>query len=127
MLAGRLPKADVEKIRAGKGKLDTARDLIELSSLFEEHATAIAGKHPVTPAEVREASEVGTELVRLLKPSRFHSRSSAPAPGTDERDRLWTLLVQGHDRLWRAAAYLFGKKLADKKVPPLQAEHRRVS
>jgi len=39
--------------------------------------------------------------------------------GVNERDRLWTLVVQGHERLWRAGAYLFGKELVDRMVPPL--------
>ena len=46
------------------------------------------------------------------RPPRYHR-------GVNERDRLWTLVVQGHERLWRAGAYLFGKELVDRMVPPL--------
>ena len=46
---------------------------------------------------------------------------SPPEDDAEEsRDRLWTLLCLRHDRLWRLGAYLFGRKLADKRVPPLK-------
>lgn len=115
-----LPTADVDKIRAGHGKLDAARDLVALSALYGKHAAAVRGKHAVSAAQLKEAADVGTELLKVLKPGRATRKASAPAVGTEERDRLWTLLVHGHDHLWRAGAYMFGRDV-DAKVPALQA------
>ncbi|HLL83236.1 MAG TPA: hypothetical protein VK420_11315, partial [Longimicrobium sp.] len=36
----------------------------------------------------------------------------------DARDRLWTLLKQRHDVLWRCGAWLYGRAVDD-RVPPL--------
>lgn len=121
VLAELFPKAEVDKIRAGHGKLDAARDLVALTSLFAKHGAKVRGKHAVTAAQLKEASEVGTGLLKILKPGRARRTANGPAVGTDERDRLWTLLVQGHDRLWRVGAYLFGRNAVDAQVPSLQA------
>lgn len=122
-LSGLLPAAALVAIRAGHGKLDAARDLVALSALFTKHAAAIRGKHAVSAAELKEAALLGTDLLTILKPARARRGSVGPAVGADERDRLWTLLVRGHDKLWRAGAYLFGRDEVDAKVPSLQA-HR---
>lgn len=121
VLADLFPKAEVDKIRAGHGKLDAARDLVALVSLFAKRGAKVRGKHPVTAAQLKEASELGTGLLKILKPGRARRTPNEPAVGTDERDRLWTLLVQGHDRLWRAGAYLFGRNAVDTMVPSLLA------
>ena len=120
-LAGLVPRVDVDKIRAGHGKLDAARDLVALTALFAKHAPKVRGKHAITAAQLKESADLGTELLQLLKPGRARRASSGPAVGADERDRLWTLLAQAHDRLWRAGAYLFGRSAVDAKVPSLQA------
>lgn len=39
---------------------------------------------------------------------------------TELRDRLWTLLLQRHDALWRCGAWIHGREV-DQHVPPLQA------
>ncbi len=122
--AGLFKKAEVAKIREGHGKLDAARDLVALAALFQKHWATIRGKHAITAAQIKQASEVGTALIQLLKPGRAKRAKGAPAAGTDERDRLWTLVVQGHDRLWRAGAYLFGRDHVDEKVPPLLSGRR---
>ena len=120
-LAGLVPKAEVDTIRKGRGRLDAARDLVALAALFSKHGAALRGKHAVTAAQRTEAAGLGTELLTILKPGRAKRTRAKPAVGTDERDRLWTLLVKRHDQLWRAGAYLFGRELVDAKVPSLQA------
>lgn len=117
-LTGHFSYATVKAIRAGKGRLDGARDLVALAALFTENAAKVKGKHAVSAAEVKEAGLLGAELVTQLKPGRARL-AKADARGVNERDRLWTLVVQGHERLWRAGAYLFGKELVDRMVPPL--------
>lgn len=117
---GLMPRAEVDAIRAGTGKIDAARDLVRLAALFIKYAAAIRGKHPITAAQIREASEVGTQLVKVLKPGRARSKQEKSNEATD-RDRLWTLVLRRWDALWRAGAYLFGRAAVDGKVPSLQA------
>ena len=119
--AGALRRADVEKILAGKGKLDMARDCVALAALFTNNAASLKGKHPVTAAQIKEAAEVGTKLLGLLKPGRAKPTRVAPNEAAVDRDRLWTLLLRRYDALWRAGAYLFGRDAVDAKVPALQA------
>lgn len=124
---GILPAHVVAKIRAGKGDIDAAGDCVELATLFAKNATEVRGKTPVTAALVKEAAEVGSQLQTVLKPR----RSNAPQEmhedvrkARDVRDRLWTLLVERHDRLRRVGAYLFGVNGLDKHVPSLQSAKR---
>jgi hypothetical protein len=121
--AGLVPSAEVAKIRAGLGVLDSARDCVALAALFRDHAAAVKGKSPVTRAAIDEADKVGAELVARLKPAAAKpaARAQLPAPTAASRDKLWTLLVRRHDALWRVGAYLFGRDV-DRHVPALQAE-----
>ncbi len=122
--AGLLSPPAVAKIRAGKGKLDSARDCVELAALFSKNAAALRGKSPVTAAQIKEASEVGTQLLSLLKPTRTRRAKAEVSSAASDRDRLWTLVLARHDALWRAGAYLFGRAV-EEKVPLLQANRTR--
>ncbi len=118
-----VPTDPVEAIKRGKGHIDTAQDAIDLAAFFRTHTQAMAGKTPVTPAQIDEASILGTNLLTLLRPG--HAPTDAtPSPqmseAVDVRDRLWTLLIAGHDLLWQAGAIAFGKTVDD-HVPPLQS------
>jgi hypothetical protein len=119
--SGFLKPKEVDDIRAGTGKIDAAHDLVQLAALFLKNTAKIRGKHAITVKEIKDASETGTSLLKTLKPGRARPAKATPAIGVAERDRLWTLLVQGHDALWRAGAYLFGRHEVDDKVPSLQA------
>lgn len=123
-LAGLVPEKEVAKIRTGRGPIDTASDCVALSSLFTKHAAARA-KTPVTSADTKRASELGTELLGLLRPmtSKGTKNESATLKSSlDARDRLFTLLVRGHDELWRAGAYLLGREV-DQRIPALQSRY----
>ncbi len=104
--AGLLSSAAVAKIRAGRGRLDSARDCVELAALFSKNAAALRGKSPVTSAQIQEASEVGTQLLSLLKPTRMRRSKAGGSSAASDRDRLSTLVLARHDALWRAGAYL---------------------
>ena len=121
---GLLPRERVDQIAEGKGPVDMATDNIALSALFTDNAAAIAGKHPITPAQLVEADALGKELLDLLRPTRERNGPTAINKATDDRDRLWTLVVQRHDKLWRAGAFLFGRDV-DARVPALMAGKRR--
>lgn len=114
---------EVAKIRSGRGDIDAAKDCVELAALFVKHGPALRGKTPVTPEEIKEAQEVGEKLLTLLKPKKVKLPQKVheeEAVARDHRDRLFTLLVEGHDRLRRVGAYLFGVRDLDMRVPALQ-------
>src|SRR5579883_217410 len=118
-----LKEADVRAIEVGRGRIDAANDCVQLEKLFRANADAVKGKSAVTEADLVEAKTVGEQLQLLLHPKRAsHDRPTpeAVAAAADLRDRLWTLLVQRYDRLWRVGAWLFGHQV-DEKVPPLQS------
>ncbi len=119
--AGLLAKGPVEAVRRGSGAPDLARDCVALSALFSKNAKALRGKHPLKPAEIEEASELGTRLLKAMKSGRARRQPTGTLPSADVRDRLWTLVVQRHDALWRAGAYLFGPGTVDVKIPSLQS------
>lgn len=121
--SGLLPAAEVDRIRAGRGPLDTATDCRRLADLFKKNAAALAGKTAVTPADVREAAEAGAELTDHLKRGRGRRARDLPAAlaeQIDQRDRLWTLLTIGHRELRRAGMWLWVDEV-DAHVPPLLA------
>lgn len=121
-LSGHLPARDVDAIFSGSGKIDNASDCVQLAALFDKHWTAIEGKHGVTREQLKEASELGTRALSLLRPATA-PKNVAVSPeltaSVDIRDRLWTLLVKRYEEhLWRAGAWLF-KTEFDEHVPPL--------
>jgi len=122
-VAGLVSPAVVAKIRAGHGGLDAAGDCVALAALFRKNERAVRGKTPVTAADVREASEVGSRLLEVLHPK--GAKRARPdderARATEARDRLWTLFAtRWEDLVWRAGAWLFGRDV-DAHVPPLHA------
>jgi hypothetical protein len=120
--AGVIAAADVAKIQKGTGHLDAAGDLVALSALFAKHAKAIAGKSPIATADVKRAGALGSELLATLKPASAKARGARPgAEAAETRDRLWTLLVERHDRLRRVGMWLFGEREVDARVPALLA------
>ena len=119
--AGIFKIADVDKIREGHGPRDTAQDCVSLATMFRTHAEAVRGKTPVTAAQVKRASELGSALlVSLRAPGARRVRRLGPDETTAARDRLWTLLVQGHARFQQAAGWLWGPAL-EQHVPALQS------
>ena len=119
--AGLISKAEVDKIREGQGDIDAAKDCVTLAALFTRNAAKLRGKHAVAAAQIKQAGELGAELLKSIKPARTKREKAPVKVEAVDRDRLWTLVEKRHDALWRAGAYLFGRAAADEKVPPLQA------
>jgi len=120
VLADLFPAKDVADIHAGKGRLDEASDCVALAFLFRTYAKKIAGKTAVTKAEIAEADALGSELLVTLKPKGApRTRTEKAQQAADVRDRLWALVRQRYDALWRACAYLYGEADVAKKCPPL--------
>lgn len=125
--AGIVPKAEVAPIRPGSGPLDLAGDLIACLALFRKYEPVLKNMTPVTNEHLREASEVGTALQMALKPS---GTPTLKTPRTlkemeDDRNRLWTLLLDGYGDLRKVAGFLWGDG-APKQVPTLQSRLRVV-
>lgn len=119
VIAGLVPAHDVERIRKGMGPIDAAQDNIDLAALYTKYASTIAGKTAVAADQVTEAANIGTELLKRLKPK--GTRSKDPAEDAVAlRDRFWTLLVQQHKELRRVGMWLWLDEV-DEHVPALQS------
>lgn len=124
VLTGVFPAGNVAKIRKGRGPIDTAGDCVALAALFTKYGAAATAKVAVTAADIQRADEVGSRLLRLLRPGRAKKPVDKDLiAATDARDRLWTLFERTwQDNVWRAGAWLFGRDV-EQYVPPL---HSRV-
>jgi len=114
-----LPAHSVDRIREGSGPIDMAQDNIDLAALYTKHDAAIAGKTPVTSAQVVEAATIGTELLKRLKPKGTRSKDAAMEE-VEIRDRLWTLLTLRYRELRRVGLW-FWMDDVDDHVPALQS------
>ena len=116
-----LAPRDLGRLGRERGGVDVAGDCSALGALFEKNAGEIEGHSAVDPAEAARAVELGAELKARLKP-----KGAARKPGpeglspAEVRDRLWTLLVLRHERLWAVGAYVYGHAV-DEHVPALHA------
>ncbi len=117
-----LPAAAVAKIRSGLGVADSATDCLKLAALFREHAVDVKGKSPVSRAVLDEAEKVGNEILAGLAAART-TRSNGTSVTPAMRDKLWSLLIDRHDTLWRVGAYFYGRDV-DRHVPSLVASKR---
>lgn len=118
---GFIPQSDVDVIIAGRGLRDRAKDCVALAELFNKYEQAIAGKHPITPAQIAEAYEVGSFLTTHLRPVNAPASPAAgPSAIVDDRNRLATLLVQRHARLQVVAHYFYDTDW-DERVPALNS------
>lgn len=119
-----LPKTEAEMVRH-LSRHDVIGTCMAFSELLRRNEARVAGRSPVTAAELDEVDQTVTQLRALLSP-RADVRSEPTLPSLVEtaqvRDRLWTLLKQRHDLLWRCGAWLYGREV-DSRVPPLQAEY----
>ncbi|MFT3772078.1 MAG: hypothetical protein QM820_42270 [Minicystis sp.] len=114
-----VPAPRVRAIRAGRGKLDKARDCVDIAGLFHEYQGALAGKHPFSAEQLKELAETGTWLVKNIAPKNVRRATPARDPAAVIRDRFWKALDDGHDQLRTAGVALFGIKNVDANVPPL--------
>jgi hypothetical protein len=118
---GVVPQHEVDDIASGRGARDAAEDCVALAELFRKHASAISGKHPVTPAQIDEAAAAGSWLLANMRPMNAPAEKGGPKPAAvDARDRLGTLLVQRHAELRKVAHYFYGESYED-VAPALQS------
>ena len=116
-----VPKAQVVKIRAGRGALDGAQDGIAIAGMFHDHRAALEGKHSFSSEYLAAMAEHANWLVRQLKPTGTLAPSSGYSPEATIRDQFWTMVTERHERLREAGVVIFGLKRLDEFVPPPQA------
>jgi hypothetical protein len=108
---------------------DVIGTCMAFSELLRRNEARVAGRSPVTAADLDEADQAVTQLRALLAP-RGGPQGELTLPALVEaaqvRDRFWTLLKQRHDVLWRCGAWLYGREV-ELRVPPLQAVYTRAS
>ena len=120
--SGDLSARDLAAIQRGRGAADVAQDCIALAALFTKNEAA-RKKTPVTAEQVAAASQVGTQLLSLLRPAGSRKRSlgaEQAEPAVQIRDRLWSLLKQKHRELRRIGMWLWLDEV-DAHVPALRS------
>jgi hypothetical protein len=124
---GELEVETVANIRRGTGHLDTADDLGQLALLFRGARDKLAGRTPVTDADVERAAELSNAIVDALG-RRHVGTDGASAPSLDEvvRAKAFWLFHGVYEECRWAVAYLRRHDGdADRLVPSLFAAHGR--
>jgi hypothetical protein len=93
----------VQAIRAGRGHLDTADDLVALASLFQDHWEEAQAKTRVREQDLERATEVANLLIEALR------RSSSEEKGSlrSLRQRAAYYAMTGVETVRLAAALVF--------------------
>jgi hypothetical protein len=116
------PRERVAAIRAGSGPIDLAQDAVALQGLFHDLGASVAGKHPVTEAQLQQLGTEGEWLLsRLRRGNAPIKRSPGPSPEADIRDRIWSLLQLRHDQLWLLGSKVWGPRQVGEHIPLLLA------
>jgi hypothetical protein len=119
-LVGLLPAERVAAIRAGHGKLDSARDFVALAGLFTEFAGALAGKHPFTQDKIDALGTLGAALLQQIRPGRAAAPVQVRSEESVLRDQFASLVEDRYEHLQLLATIALGKKEAA-KLPALRS------
>jgi hypothetical protein len=128
-LYGELDAGRVAAIRQGTGHLDTANDLVEIAMLFDGSRDALAGKTPVTAAEIARARRLGLEIFEALGQRRVGTDgASTPAKAEDDRLKAFWLYANTYEESRRAMTFVrWHEGDADRLAPSLFSGRRRRS
>ena len=114
---------ELEKIEQGTGALDASQDCVDLVALYNKNPQLLEHT-PATKNMLQNAAKTGSELVLLLKSAAAPKDNVQPEKlraSAEIRDRLWTLLAQGHELLLQAGTLIYGTKKVHRLVPKLQS------
>ncbi|HVY49855.1 MAG TPA: hypothetical protein VHB21_28365, partial [Minicystis sp.] len=117
---GHVPMKAYDDIAAGSGTRDVANDCVDLAVAFRKYAERIAGKHPITDADVAASEAAGTWLLRNLGTRGVRAPKGGPADAVDLRNRVATLLMRDYDQARIVAHCFLGPRYAE-VVPPLMS------
>lgn len=122
---GLIPWNGIEAIRAGKGALDAALDLVAGVAEYRKHEEKLLNKTPITPAFLRKAERLGNDLVKRVTP-KGQSSIQAPIvdPKTEANDlalRFYALVAALHKEARLAANEIWGTSASIAHVPALQS------
>ena len=96
----------VAGIRAGKGHLDLAQDLLALATLYNANWSQMQGS-PVTAEMVQRSGTLGFELLQGLGARTVGEAEQEPEIGwAERRARAFRLLVRAYGELRHATAYV---------------------
>jgi hypothetical protein len=125
---GKLDPAAVATIRAGSGKYDMAEDGVALATMFLERAKELKGLHPFTEEELKALCQRSEWLLENLTPAgaRTEPKKREPSPSEDDKNRLWTLVVQDHPWVLKIGYYHHGDDF-ESYTPRLQARVASVA
>lgn len=106
---------------SGRGPIYEARDGVAATAVFEQEASAIAGKHPFSADWLKELRDDSNWLLAQLRPK--GAKTDAPEMSDDARARgqLWTELVRRHGEGKKIAVEVWGWKDVDTHYPSLLA------
>jgi hypothetical protein len=109
--------ADAVGTAKGKGRdrgADLAKACRSLATLLGSHTPEGKRKARDLTRRIEQANEAAGLLDEAI------SRGGSVEEAEEMRDRLWTLLNERWDRVWRVGAYLFGQRVHE-RVPALQS------
>jgi hypothetical protein len=120
---GLVDAAVVDRLAAGRGMLDHARDGITLEHLFTENRARWAGKHPFTDDEITAMGRHGHWLLEHVQPRGAIERNEHFNEYKRFLRAFWALAVDVHKQLRAVAMVLWGENELDARVPKLQIRH----
>ena len=116
---GLVDPAEIERIHAGAGPIDAARDIIAIAALAKASPEIKAKMFGADRLDERVAR--AHAYLRMATPSGTAELPNLPLSNAiDHQARLWTLVLAQHAELWRHAANIFGRE-ADAHVPALNS------
>jgi hypothetical protein len=126
---GELDPGVVASIRRGTGHLDTANDLAQIALLFRGARDVLAGRTPVTEADLTRAAELSDAIIDALGRRRVGTDgASTPSQAEEDRIKAFWLFYAVYEESRLAMAYLRRHEGdADQLVPSLFLGHRRRS
>ena len=112
----------VNAIRAGKGKLDVAKDAVAIAGLFADNHGALMGRHPFTPEQLETLAAQGAWLAERLKPTGTVRDKKERTPEALVKDRFAALLEDGYAELEKLAVNVWGVAHYRDHVPALRSQ-----